>query len=153
MVSVAVFVTVFVALTVTVAAGIHLCGVEHECHVLEAVGTVVGFEGVEHAAFEQTGANYEHGAVNVVLDDRGVSHEVHRRGVDEDVLVAASHLVDELAKERAAEQLDGVGRYCAHGYVVEASGCVVVNDGVYVGGLGGEVARQSETSQSERLAH
>ena len=85
MVSVAVSVAVFVALTVSVSAGVHLCCVEHECHILEAVGTVIGFEGVEHAAFEQTGANYEHGAVNVVLDDRGVSHEVHRRGVDEHV--------------------------------------------------------------------
>ena len=64
---VSVSVSVFVALTVSVSAGIHLCGVEHECHVLEAVGTVVGFEGVEHAAFEQTGANDEHGAVNVAL--------------------------------------------------------------------------------------
>ena len=150
---IAVSVAVFISVTVAVSAGVYLCCVEHECHVLESAVAVVVFEGAEHASFEQSGAYYEQRAVNRAFDNVGVSHEVDRRSVDEDVLVVVAQGFDEFAKERIAEQLDRVGRDCANGYVIEAFGCVMVDDGAGVGCLSGEVVGESESAHAEGFAH
>lgn len=122
---VAVAVTVGVAVLVAAAGAFGGGGVEHKGHVAVFLFVVEALELGEHGAFEESGADYEDGAVNDGFDDLCVGHHLYGRTVDEDVVVFVFEVFDHLDETGRFEQLGGVGRYGAYGDYRE-----VLTDGV-----------------------
>ena len=122
-VAVAVFVTVLVAVAAAAVGA-----VEQDGHVAVALGGVVLVDLGEHHALQQAGADDEHRGVGEAVDEVGVRDDLHRRAVEEDVVVGGAEAGERLLEARVGEQLRRVGRQGAHREDVQAGVVDVLDD-------------------------
>ena len=145
-------VAVAVAVVAVVVLGVG--AVEQDSHVVVLLLVVVLLQLGQHAALQQAGTDDEDRDVGLVADDRGVGDNLHRRAVDEDVVVVLAQLVEHRLELRRVEQLGGVGGYLTHRQDVDGlhGGAVgtlllaerMVDDELaVVVGLAAEVVRQA----------
>ena len=123
----AVGVTVLVSVFVAVAAG-GLGAVEQEGHVVVLLGAVVFLHLAEHGALEQAGTHDKDGDVGERGDQVGVGHDLDRRAVEEDVVVALPKLVEERGQARLGEELGGVRRHSADGKDIQSVAADLMDD-------------------------
>ena len=96
--------------------------VEQDGHVVVLLIGVVLLELRQHVALHETGTDDEEGDIGLVADDGGIGDNLHRRTIDEDVVVVLAQLVEHGLQTGRVEQLRGVGRNLTHGEDIEDLG-------------------------------
>ena len=151
-VAVAVFVTVLVAVFVAIAAAA-VGAVEQDGHVAVALGGVVLVDLGEHHALQQAGTDDEHRGVGEAVDEVGVRDDLHRRAVEEDVVVGGAQPRERLLEARVGEQLRRVGRDRTDREDVQAGLVDVLDDqGLVVVDAAVEVVAQAPLGLAGELA-
>src|SRR5262245_56541185 len=84
--------------------------VQHDAPDSPARGLELGLRALEHQTTYLARLVHEDDTVDLRGDDRGVGDRQHRRRVDEDHIVLAAHLAQELAHRGRGQQLRGIGR-------------------------------------------
>ena len=78
----------------------------------------------EHGALKQTCTDNENRHIGVAGDNLRVSHDFHRRAVENHVIILALELLEHGLEARRIEHLRRIGRQCAYWYEVEPIGAV-----------------------------
>ena len=90
-----------------------LRAVEDEGHVAILACVVKALELLEQGAVEQSGAHDEDRSVHVARDDLRIGDDLDRRTVEQDVVVLAANLFQQVLQAAVAQQLGGVRRHDA----------------------------------------
>ena len=93
--------------------------VQYDGHVLETLFVVHPLQFGQHAAFQQSGAHHEKGAVGLLFDDLRVGHDVDGRTVDKDIIILSAQFLNECFEAGFCQQLCRVGRNGAGGQQVQ----------------------------------
>ena len=109
-----ILIPIFISVLVAVASAAAVRAVQDKGHVPVFL---VGIEFLylrQHAAVEQAGTDNEQGDVCQFVDDGGIGYDLHRRAVDEDVVVLLAKVAYQLFQTLCEQEFRRVGRYHAY---------------------------------------
>lgn len=109
-VAIAIMITILVAILVTVLALSTFGTIEYDCEVTVLIVLVFALKLWQHAALEETGTDYEEGAIDLLLYDSGIGHDVGWRTVDDDIVVLLSKLLNQMVEAWIEEEFGWVWR-------------------------------------------